>query len=170
MTTNFQKYLILIFSSLLLFAGHTHAMIPPITLKVVIVRATDIPPYNRPDWGQWIDADGDCQDTRQEVLIEESKEPVTFETSKRCTVKSGKWIDPFTGKIYTNPADLEIDHLVPLKNVHDCGGWKWSPKQKRDYVNNLTDSRHLNAVSKFTNAQKGARTPDQWRPPYPAAF
>jgi len=46
-------------------------------------------PNNRDDWKHWIDADGDCQDIRQEVLVEESLEEVTFESSGHCRVATG---------------------------------------------------------------------------------
>ena len=32
----------------------------------------------------------------------------------------------FTGINVEAPGDLDIDHLVPLKNAHDSGGWAWS--------------------------------------------
>ena len=53
--------------------------------------------YDRQQFGNWIDADGDCQNTRHEVLIEESRIPVTFKTSRQCVVISGEWHDPYTG-------------------------------------------------------------------------
>ena len=70
-------------------------------------------PYNRDLYGGWIDADGDCQNTRQEVLIEESLIPVELD-SRGCRVQSGEWFDPFTGQTCTNPGDLDIDHFIPL--------------------------------------------------------
>ena len=56
----------------------------PTNILVVTVAAipADIPDYDRSDWRHWVDADGDCQDARQEVLIAESLVSVTFETDR----------------------------------------------------------------------------------------
>ena len=56
-----------------------------------IVNPSQTTPYNRKDWPHWIDADGDCQNTRQELLIATSKKPVQFKDSKHCTVIYGEW-------------------------------------------------------------------------------
>ena len=43
---------------------------PTTTLTIAIAPIpTGIPEYDRGDWKHWVDADGDCQDARQEVLI-----------------------------------------------------------------------------------------------------
>lgn len=55
--------------------------------------------YNRKDWIHWIDVDGDCQNTRQELLIAPSKRPVQFKDSRHCTVIYGKWYGIYTGKM-----------------------------------------------------------------------
>jgi 5-methylcytosine-specific restriction endonuclease McrA len=123
------------------------------------------PAYDRDDWRHWIDADGDCQDTRQEVLIEESLTPVVFVDTRECRVLSGIWRDAYSGILYTDPSLLDVDHLVPLENAHRSGGWAWSMDRKRDYANDLIDRNHLIAVHQSLNSQKGSRTPAMWRPP-----
>ena len=78
--------------------------------------------YDRKQFGTWIDADGDCQNTRHEVLTEESLIPVTFKTSRQCFVKSGQWLDPYTGRVFTNPSLLDVDHVVPTQGSLPLGG------------------------------------------------
>lgn len=123
--------------------------------------------YKRDDWmrqGKWLDANGDCQDTRHEVLIAESSLTVTFNPSG-CRVIAGQWQDPYGGETFTNPSDLDIDHLVPLAHAHVSGGWAWERERRETYANDLTHPEHLIAVRDVLNQQKGDKSPDQWRPP-----
>ena len=63
------------------------------------------------------------------------------------------------------PGDLDIDHLAPLKNAHNSGGWTWDTERKRDYANSLADPDHPIAVTSRANRSKGAKGPDEWKPP-----
>jgi hypothetical protein len=119
--------------------------------------------YDRSEWQHWIDADGDCQDTRQEVLIEEGKNIVLDEAG--CRVVSGLWIDPYTGETFTDPTKLDVDHMVPLAEAHRSGGYAWTLEQKRDYANDLDHPEHLIAVKAGVNRSKGDKDPVQWMPP-----
>ena len=136
-----------------------------VTLTIAIAPIpTGIPAYSRSQWKHWVDADGDCQNARQEALIAESLVSVTFETDRKCRVESGRWYGAFTGAYFEDPGDVDVDHMVPLKNAHNSGGWDWNPAMKEEYANNLGDDDHLIAVQDNANQSKGARGPDEWKP------
>jgi hypothetical protein len=122
------------------------------------------PEYNRKDYKHWIDADKDCQDTRQEVLVEESTTPPVFEDDRQCRVESGTWLDPYTGRTFTDPSSLDVDHVVPLRAAHDSGGYAWDADRREDFANDLADPRSLRAVYLSANRSKGSKSPDQWLP------
>jgi hypothetical protein len=121
--------------------------------------------YERDEWPHWIDEDRDCQDARAEVLIRDSLVAVTFAGNKRCIVEAGLWRDPYTGENYTSAAEMDIDHIVPLKWAHGHGGDRWPPLQKRLFAN---DTTNLVAVAASVNRQKGSKGPDDWMPPLKA--
>ncbi|MBL6925543.1 MAG: HNH endonuclease [Acidimicrobiia bacterium] len=133
--------------------------------QLVILDGQVTVPYDRDDWGSgWSDADGDCLSTRHEVLMHEAAESV-FLRDDGCLVTGGTWLAEFTGTVVSDPRDLDIDHFVPLANAHRSGAWEWSAETKRAYYNDLTDPRHLIAVTSSANRSKGSRGPDEWKPP-----
>ena len=139
----------------------------PVNILTITVAPVPegIPEYDRGDWRHWVDADGDCQDARQEVLIAKSLVSVTFETDRKCRVETGRWYGAFTAVYADDPGDLDIDHLVPLKNAHLSGGWSWDAEMREEYANNLSDPDHLIAVTASANRSKGAKGPEEWGPP-----
>jgi hypothetical protein len=126
--------------------------------------SSSIPEYDRDDWNHWIDENGDCQNTRHEVLIEESFETVTYTSDTYCSVSTGKWYGNYTGKYYYNASELDIDHFIPLKNAHQSGGYNWSSAKKEGFSNYRLDPDNLIAVNLSANRSKGAKGPDEWKP------
>ena len=124
-----------------------------------------IPDYSRDEWKHWVDADRDCQNARAEVLIAESTASPTFADDRQCRVTGGHWHGPYTGETFTDASDVDIDHLVPLKNAHVSGGWRWDEARKEDYANSMAADYHLIAVDKSANRAKGAKGPEEWQPP-----
>lgn len=123
---------------------------------------SNIPKYNRAEWNYPNDEDKDGENTRAEVLIRDS---LTQPVIVNGVVKFGKWYCVYTGEYFTNANDIQIDHLVPLKNTHFSGGYRWSKKEKSEYANNLKTKEILIPVSAKANTQKGDKSPLQWLPP-----
>ncbi len=118
--------------------------------------------YDRGLFRHWVDADGDGCDSRQEVLMDESLTPVTLGAG--CRVESGTWFSAFDGDTLTNPASVDINHTVPLKEAWQSGADRWSPLRREEFANDLQDDRTLGAVSSGANRQQGERDPAVWLP------
>lgn len=116
-------------------------------------------PYDRDEFEHWIDLNG-C-DTRAEVLEQASDVPV--DKTESCTVKTGRWVSPYTGETFTQASDLQIDHLVPLKEAWDSGAHQWSEQDRQKFANDMNNPQ-LVAVDSFSNQQKVDSDPTEWMP------
>ncbi|MFM7045492.1 MAG: HNH endonuclease family protein [Ilumatobacteraceae bacterium] len=123
--------------------------------------------YSRTLFTHWVDADGDGCNTRYEVLIAESLTvPVVVAP---CTISNTTWFSAYDGITEYLPADVDIDHVVALKEAWDSGAWNWSSTRRRAFANDLDDARSLIAVTDNVNAAKGDMDPAQWMPPRTAS-
>lgn len=120
--------------------------------------------YSRSLFKHWVDADGDSCDTREEVLIAESTSRAQVD-AYGCKVIEGDWLSPYDNVAHTNPSELDIDHMVPLKEAWDSGAWAWSAMKRQLFANDLTDARSLIAVTAGQNRSKSDRDPSNWLPP-----
>lgn len=128
----------------------------------VISSGPRTPKFNRKDWFYWIDANKDCQFTRDEVLIMDSKVDVTFKGREKCKVVLGKWFGPYTGREFIYASEMIVDHIVSLSHAHKNGASNWSGRRKMDFAN---DPENLLSVDKAVIRLKGDKGPDEWRPP-----
>jgi len=125
------------------------------------LHADGIPKYKRSYFGDWADSDGDCQNTRHELLQELSTAIMSF-TDNTCRVLTGKWQDPYTGKTFRRSDKVDIDHMVPLYWAWQHGAHSWNRDKRVRFAN---DPRNLFAVQKSVNREKSAKGPLKWLPP-----
>ena len=148
------------------------AVIVTLNRLQVAERGSEID-YDRDDWRHWVDAYRDCQNTRAEVLIVESAGPVSFTPNadgEECHVTGGEWHGPWSGEVFTDASDVDIDHHVPLGHAHESGGWDWDRERKRAYANDLAHAPSLQVTSASVNRAKGKQPPDEWRPDHTAGW
>lgn len=118
--------------------------------------------YDRSRFGGWTDANADGCDTRQAVLISESR--VRASRKADCTVTGGRWFSVYDGRSWTNPSDVDIDHVVALREAWVSGAYGWSRSTRRRFANDLRFQPSLRAVTDNVNQSKGDRDPAEWLP------
>ena len=120
--------------------------------------------YQRESFKHWVDDDSDGCDTREEVLIRDSTSIAQVDRYG-CKVITGDWYSPYDGLKHTDPSDIDIDHVVALKEAWDSGAHAWSAALRQRFANDLTDRRTLIAVTDSVNRSKSDRDPSNWLPP-----
>ena len=120
--------------------------------------------YKRSLFIHWADLNGDGCDTREEILKRDSTSKPQVDPY-RCYVVAGDWVSPYDGARLSDRGDVDIDHVVALKEAWDSGAWAWSESQRKAYANDMTDRRTLIAVTDRVNVSKSDKDPSNWMPP-----
>jgi len=120
--------------------------------------------YVRALFEHWRDIDGDGCDSREQVLKRDSVTLPQVDPYK-CKVVAGDWVSPYDGARWSDPTDIDIDHVVALKEAWDSGAWAWSAATRNAYANDTSDKRTLLAVTDNVNQQKSDKDPSNWVPP-----
>jgi hypothetical protein len=121
--------------------------------------------YSRSLFPTWDTNSGTCN-TRETVLKRDGTNVVV---NSACAATSGTWHSPYDGATWTAASDVDIDHVVPLKNAWVSGAWAWTTSKRESYANDLADPQ-LIAVTDNVNQAKGDKSPDVWKPPLASYF
>ena len=119
--------------------------------------------YDRDLFRHWIDADRDGCDARREVLILEAVVAPTV--GEGCSLTGGSWYSAFDGATITDASEVDMDHMVALKEAWDSGAHAWDSDRRRAFANDLDLSEALIGVTRSSNRSKGADDPAEWLPP-----
>jgi hypothetical protein len=121
--------------------------------------------YDRDLFEVWSDEDGDGCDARDEVLIEEAVEGPSVGSG--CDVGAGLWWSAYDEVWLDDARQLQVDHVVALKEAWDSGARDWDRSRRVAYGNDLTSPLTLIAVSSSSNQAKGDADPSNWLPENP---
>ena len=132
---------------------------------LAVAPAGSMAGYSREEFPHWSNAsefgwsaDASC-DARDASLIRDGED---VEVGSGCDVGSGEWLDPYTGRTYTDPQDIDIDHVVALANAWRSGASGWSLADRERYAN---DPGVLLSAEDDANQEKGDKGPEAWQPP-----
>ena len=133
--------------------------------KLTVAAEAGTTQYSTTKFKPWGDLDGDCQSTKQEVLIQESRTGVGYKKFPLCTVGLGSWTSPYDGQEFpSHPTYMAVDHRVSLKEAWQSGSYRWKTATRERFANDLGYAHTLVAVSLAADAAKGDSDPAGWLP------
>jgi hypothetical protein len=127
--------------------------------SLTVATAVDDGSYDRDLFPHWIESGG-CS-TRETVL---KRDGTSVSVGSDCYPTSGSWRSPYDGDTWTAASDVDIDHMVPLKNAWISGASEWTTARRQQFANDLVRPQ-LWAVTDNVNSAKSDQSPDAWKPP-----
>lgn len=131
--------------------------------SIPVAAENQLVDYDRTFFPHWTTGPGGC-DTRAQVLIRDSLTPAQVDPFG-CAVVAGDWLSSYDGITWTSPADVDIDHVVALKEAWESGAYLWTTARRTAFANDLTDNRTLAVVTDTVNTGKSDLDPAQWLTP-----
>ncbi|WP_411978249.1 HNH endonuclease family protein [Streptomyces scopuliridis] len=128
--------------------------------QLTVAEEVTPPGYNRNKFPHWATQAGTC-DTREVVLQRDGQD---VQQDGQCRAVAGSWYSEYDGATWTDATDLDIDHVVPLKEGWRSGASAWTTEQRRAFANDLTRPQ-LIAVTDNVNQGKGDKDPGKWMVP-----
>ncbi|MFJ9033601.1 HNH endonuclease family protein [Streptomyces sp. NPDC102274] len=128
--------------------------------QLTVVEEVTPPGYSRTKFPHWTTQAGTC-DTR-EVVLHRDGQDVTQNAA--CQAVAGTWYSEYDGATWPDASDLDIDHVVPLKEAWRSGADVWTTAQRQGFANDLTRPQ-LIAVTDNINQGKGDKDPGKWMVP-----
>ncbi|WP_428963185.1 HNH endonuclease family protein [Micromonospora fluostatini] len=126
--------------------------------ELTVASAGAMKGYSRNRFPHWRKTGKNC-DVRDTVL---QRDGSNIQLSD-CNVVGGSWESVYDGRSFTDPSQVDIDHMVPLANAWRSGADEWDDSKRGDFANDL-DRPQLFAVSASSNRSKGDQDPSQWKP------
>jgi len=143
--------------------------IPALDLLALIPVERETPDgYNRELFGYGTPVDDFGCRTRALVLIRDSITPAQIDRGG-CAVVAGDWFSTYDGLTWSDPGEVQVDHVVALKEAWDSGASRWDANRLEAFANDVDEPRALRVVSGEVNEAKGAADPVNWLPPDQAA-
>ncbi|KAF8755495.1 hypothetical protein RHS01_05197 [Rhizoctonia solani] len=99
--------------------------------KLVVAEPVLNPPYDRKKFPHWISTGGKC-DTRE---------------------------PEYDGATWTDALDLDIDHVVPLKEGWISGAWNWTTERRKMFANDLVRPQLIAVTVSAAFLEWGANAP-----------
>ncbi|MGC4798712.1 HNH endonuclease family protein [Micromonospora saelicesensis] len=126
--------------------------------QLTVATAGSMKGYSRERFPHWRDTGKNC-DIRDSILQRDGKDVKL----SGCNVVGGRWESVYDGRSFSDPSDVDIDHMVPLANAWRSGADEWDNAKRGDFANDTTRPQ-LFAVSASSNRAKGDQDPSQWKP------